>query len=194
MKIFAICFLKLDPIQGKASIISAAYDTSDVSFFQRSSAEEFCRFLAVTFAERVPKNCRHSLQEGEKTGHLFTDQRGYSCVVIADKEYPSRVAFDLISKCLSAVSSDSTEKSLIEVDTFIKKAIQDYQTPENIDAILRVQKDLEETKIVLHQTISSLLVRGEKLDELVAKSDQLGVQSKVFFKTAKKTNSCCAMQ
>jgi synaptobrevin family protein YKT6 len=194
MKIYAICFLKLTADSGKATVLSAAYDTSDVSFFQKSSVEDFCRFLAVTFAERVPRNCRHSLQEDNRMGHLFTDQRGYSCVVIADREYPARVAFDLISKCLAIIDVKNSEESLINVEAHIKKAIVEYQTPQNIDSILRVQKDLEETKVILHQTISSLLVRGEKLDDLVAKSDQLGVQSKVFFKTAKKTNSCCTVQ
>lgn len=55
----------------------------------------------------------------------------------------------------------------------------------------KLQRDLDETKIILHETISSLLQRGEKLDDLVAKSDDLSAQSKVFFKTARKTNQCC---
>ena len=39
--------------------------------------------------------------------------------------------------------------------------------------------------------MASLLERGEKLDDLVAKSDELSAQSKMFYKTAKKTNACC---
>lgn len=42
-----------------------------------------------------------------------------------------------------------------------------------------------------HKTMASLLERGEKLEDLVEKSDQLSAQSKIFFKTAKKTNACC---
>lgn len=42
--------------------------------------------------------------------------------------------------------------------------------------------------------MDSLLQRGEKLDDLVARSDELGAQSKMFFKSAKKTNSCCTIQ
>lgn len=74
--------------------------------------------------------------------------------------------------------------------------------------------DLDETKIILvileliifnlvklknytfelnkHGTIESVLQRGEKLDDLVAKSEDLGLQSKTFYKTAKKTNACCS--
>ena len=37
-----------------------------------------------------------------------------------------------------------------------------------------------------HKTIESVLQRGEKLDNLVDRSNQLSMQSKAFYKTAKK--------
>lgn len=43
-----------------------------------------------------------------------------------------------------------------------------------------------------HSTIEAVLDRGEKLDDLVSKSEGLSVQSKAFYKTARKTNSCCS--
>lgn len=57
----------------------------------------------------------------------------------------------------------------------------------------RLQADLDETKIILHNTISAVLQRGEKLDDLVAKSEDLSSQSKMFYKTARKTNQCCSL-
>lgn len=78
--------------------------------------------------------------------------------------------------------------------TQISKYLELGQDPSKIDPLLKVQKDLDETKIILHKTVDSLLERGEKLDDLVAKSDELGIQSKTFFKAAKKTNSCCVIQ
>lgn len=42
-----------------------------------------------------------------------------------------------------------------------------------------------------HKTIESVLERGEKLDNLVERSNALSAQSKMFYKTAKKQNSCC---
>lgn len=57
----------------------------------------------------------------------------------------------------------------------------------------QIQKELDETKIVLHKTIESVLERGEKIDSLVAKSDGLSAQSKMFYTQAKKQNSCCVM-
>ena len=51
---------------------------------------------------------------------------------------------------------------------------------------MKVQAELDETKIVLHKTIESVLERGEKLDNLVERSDALSAQSRLFYKTAKK--------
>jgi len=44
-----------------------------------------------------------------------------------------------------------------------------------------------------HKTIDSVLKRGEDLDKLVEKSGSLSQQSKMFYKTAKKQNSCCVI-
>ena len=51
---------------------------------------------------------------------------------------------------------------------------------------MKVQAELDETKIVLHKTIESVLQRGEKLDNLVERSDALSAQSRLFYKSAKK--------
>lgn len=68
-----------------------------------------------------------------------------------------------------------------------------FQNPKEADAMTKIQNDLDETKIILHNTITSVLQRGEKLDNLVAKSEDLSMQSKVFYKTARKTNQCCQL-
>jgi hypothetical protein len=47
---------------------------------------------------------------------------------------------------------------------------------------MKIQRELDETKIVLHKTIESVLQRGEKIDDLVAKSDGLSAQSKMFYR------------
>ncbi|KAG5280550.1 hypothetical protein AALO_G00061330 [Alosa alosa] len=69
-----------------------------------------------------------------------------------------------------------------------------YKTnPKEADALTRAQAEVEETKVILHNTMESLLQRGEKLDDLVQRSEHLGDTSKAFYKTARKHNSCCKM-
>jgi len=74
-----------------------------------------------------------------------------------------------------------------KLDQYLAK----FQNPKEADAMTKIQNDLDETKIILHNTITGILQRGEKLDNLVAKSEDLSMQSKVFYKTARKTNQCC---
>ena len=68
----------------------------------------------------------------------------------------------------------------------IKIYVEKYQDPRQADAIMRVQQELDETKIILHKTIESVLQRGEKINDLVDRSNALSAQSKMFYKTAKK--------
>ncbi len=75
----------------------------------------------------------------------------------------------------------------------VEGALARYQDPASADKLTKIQRDLDETKVILHQTIDSVLRRGEKLDTLVEKSNDLGMASQMFYKQARKTNSCCKM-
>ena len=52
-------------------------------------------------------------------------------------------------------------------------------------------KSLDETKDILVKSIDEVLERGEKLEDLVDISKDLSAQSKMFYKGAASTNSCC---
>ena len=75
----------------------------------------------------------------------------------------------------------------------LEAALAEYQDPAKVDKITKLDKQLGETKDILYRTIDAVLARGEKLDDLVEKSSKLSDQSKGFYKTAKKTNSCCVI-
>lgn len=114
-----------------------------------------------------------------------------------DTEYPQRVAFTLISKMLTdftakhgdAWKNTNSVLSFPELDAFLKQ----YQDPANADQLTKMQKDLDETKIILHKTIENVLERGQKIDTLIEKSEDLSSSSKMFYKTARKQNSCCEL-
>ncbi|XP_028655767.1 synaptobrevin homolog YKT6 [Erpetoichthys calabaricus] len=181
----------------KVNLLKAAYDLSSFSFFQRSSVQEFMTFTSSLIVERSQKGSRASVKEQEYLCHVYVRNDSLSGVVIADSEYPSRVCFTLLDKVLDEFSkqvdsidwpSGSSETiKYTALDSYLAK----YQNPREADAMTKVQAELDETKIILHNTMESLLERGEKLDDLVSKSEHLGTQSKAFYKTARKQNSCC---
>ena len=73
----------------------------------------------------------------------------------------------------------------------LETLLAEYAEPAKVDKLMKLDKQLLETKDILVKTIDKVLQRGEKLDELVEKSSGLSAQSKQFYKAAKKTNSCC---
>lgn len=78
-----------------------------------------------------------------------------------------------------------------KLEATLQSYLTKYQDPKQADTIMKVQAELDETKVVLHKTIESVLERGEKLDNLVERSNALSAQSKMFYKTAKKVGPPC---
>jgi synaptobrevin family protein YKT6 len=164
-------------------------------------------------------SARHSLTlfDIDYTFHAYGRTEGVCGIIISDHSYPALVAHQLLSKVVdeflashprSTWADSNPALSFPELKDYIVK----YQDPQQADSIMKIQKELDETKIVLHKTIESVLQRGEKIDDLVAKSDGLSAQSKMFYSEylptcfseggegsrlilciaqAKKQNSCC---
>jgi synaptobrevin family protein YKT6 len=74
-------------------------------------------------------------------------------IIVTDQEYPVRPAFSLITKLLDdftakiPVSSFSNPSAISfpDINTYIQK----YQDPRQADTIMKVQQELDETKIIL---------------------------------------------
>ncbi|CAH4034640.1 synaptobrevin homolog YKT6 [Pieris brassicae] len=180
-----------------ATILKAAYDLQSFSFFQRSSVQEFMTFVSKTIVERTHQASRQSVKEGEYMVQVYVRADNLAGVLISDHEYPNRVAHTLITKLLDDFSAkvpvaiwQTGDETTIDFPV-LPQYLAKYQNPKEADALTKIQNDLDETKIILHDTIKAVLERGEKLDDLVEKSNSLSMHSKAFYKTARKTNSCC---
>ncbi|KAG6365935.1 hypothetical protein INS49_000111 [Diaporthe citri] len=130
------------------------------------------------------------------TFHAYGRSEGVCGIIISDHAYPALVAHQLLSKIVDEFLEANPRSSWVTGQPKLampqlKEYIDKYQDPHQADNILKIQKELDETKIVLHKTIESVLQRGEKIDDLVQKSDGLSSQSKMFYQQAKKQNSCC---
>ncbi|KAI8432221.1 hypothetical protein MSG28_004671 [Choristoneura fumiferana] len=181
-----------------ATILKAAYDLSSFSYFQKGSVQEFMSFVSKTMVERTQLAARQSVKEGEYMLQVYVRADNLAGILISDHEYPSRVAHTLITKILDEFSAKvpanswpTANETTVDFPVLPQYLVK-YQNPREADALTKIQEDLDETKIILHDTIKAVLERGEKLDDLVAKSDSLSYHSKAFYKTAKKTNSCCS--
>ena len=111
-------------------------------------------------------------------------------MLVTDSEYPVRPAYSVLTKTIEQFAAKVPRNLYSNPPAIdfpdIKVYLQQYQDPTQADTILRVQPELDETKIVLHKTIEGVLARGERLEDLVVRSDALSASSKKFFTQAKK--------
>jgi len=198
VKLFSLSVIRRptdDPVSGRCVTLKSSFDLNSFGFFQRASVQEFLGFSSTTIVERTGLATRQSVKEREYLCHVYVRADGLGAVLVSDADYPHRVAHTLLTKILDDMSAKvdwktATPESLRtykETDICLAR----YQDPKQADALTKIQTELDETKIIMHNTIEAVLERGEKLDDLVAKSDNLSAQSKMFYTTAKKTNSCC---
>jgi synaptobrevin family protein YKT6 len=157
-------------------------------------------FFAKTFTKRTQPGQRQSITHEGYVVHCYVRSDGLSGAVTTDAEYPSRVAFVLLTQLLEDFVKATPEvtwknETRPESITFppAEEYLQKYQDPASADKVTKIQQDLDETTAILHKTIDSVLERGTKLDDLVSRSDDLSSQSKMFYKQAKKTKGCCVI-
>ncbi|KAK9150076.1 hypothetical protein Syun_008385 [Stephania yunnanensis] len=199
MKITALMVLKCsgdgatDPI-----ILANAYDVSQFGYFQRGGVKEFILFVGRTVAKRTPPNQRQSVQHEEYKVHSY-NRNGLCALGFMDDHYPVRSAFSLLNKVLDEYQKNfgdswrTIQSDVTQPWPYLNESLTKFQDPAEADKLLKIQRDLDETKIILHKTIDSVLARGEKLDSLVEKSSDLSAASQMFYKQAKKTNQCCTI-
>lgn len=160
--------------------------------------KEFLVFTTRTVSRKTSVGQRQTVQQDEYFCHAY-NRDGLVGIAFADREYPVRAGFSVVNKVLDDFESrhggdrwrGARSDTFTEEDPELQSALQRYQDPLQADKLTKIQQDLDETKIILHQTIESVLDRGEKLDNLVDKSNDLSIASQMFYKQARKTNSCC---
>jgi synaptobrevin homolog YKT6 len=76
------------------------------------------------------------------------------------------------------------------ISKFLPAYLSEYQDPREVDAVNKVQGEVDATKIILKNNIEALN-RGENLEDLLKRSENVSDQAKYFAKSAKKMNACC---
>ena len=198
VKITALSLWKWNGDNQEPTCLGKTEDVDEFGYFQRSSVREMLTFISRIIVKRTQPGQRQSVEQDQYLVHV-SNRGGLVAIAVMDKEYPTRAAFSVLGKMSDdyvnrfgdswkTVSGDDPRGN-----EALAAAIVTYQDPHEADKILRIQRELDETKIVLHKTIDSVLARGEKLDNLVDKSTDLSLASQMFYKQAKKQNQCCTM-
>ncbi|KAF2828892.1 snare-like protein [Ophiobolus disseminans] len=207
MKLLYLAVLKND-VTPVSPELCVERDLSSYNYFQRATVAKFLTFFATeVVGPRTGPDVTKSITMEDKDKeldvmlHIHSRKEGICVISITDKVYPDRVALALCRKvaeeftykfprtAYESAKVGSPQLSYPELATYLEK----YQNPEEADNIAKIQKELDQTTQVMREAMESLLERGEKIDNLVSKSDNLSQQSKMFYTQAKKQNSCCTV-
>jgi len=178
MPVFAIC--KLDTIDSR--IVQEKYSLEKFSIFSRGTIKNVIRVMVLEVSERTNHDTK-LMEIREKLNNnndikILTQKRAQTrIVVIADGQYSSLVAQQLLQTAFENSDYD--------------RLIEEYKNWEDQDVMKKIEDELEKCNVIVVEGLSQLLARGESLFDLVEKSERLSSQTKLFFKTAKKKNSCC---
>jgi len=181
--------------------LSCVSELSFIGYFQRNSVLEMFNFFARTFANNssLSVGARTSVKQQGYYCHLYVSPVGVTAICFADEDYPARVAFGYLAKLcedLAQATGGQLPTSLEDncLSAFLNQhmaLLKQFQDPSQADQLTKIMHEPEQTKMVLHETIEAALERGQKIDALVDKSNDLSGSSKMFYKTAKKQNQCC---
>ena len=81
-------------------------------------------------------------------------QDGLASVIVTDAEYPQRVAFSILGKLIDEFSAKFPTKNITPGTTStlypqLRDHLDKAQDPQSSDPFMKVQKELDETKIIL---------------------------------------------
>jgi len=202
MKVISVILFRKNEGLKNSIKLSETFEVASFGFFQRSSVKEIAVFVSRCAADVTALGERSAIthpKNDEFVAHIFVRRDGLVCVALTDKEYPQRVAQDLIrhanEKFVAAHSNwavSSGEQKALEIPG-LHDLIVKYQQPGEVDRLMKIQSDLDDTKKILIKSIDDLMIREEELNKLVDKSEDLSFQSKAFMKSSQSLNSCCVL-
>jgi len=96
------------------------------------------------------------------TFHCYARSEGIAGVIIS-KDYPKLAAHQILSKVVDEFLADKSAAEIARASRdnelsfpALERYLQTYQNPSEVNSIANIQKELDETKIILHKTIESV--------------------------------------
>eukprot|EP01129_Flabellula_baltica_P004669 TRINITY_DN1644_c0_g1_i1.p1 TRINITY_DN1644_c0_g1~~TRINITY_DN1644_c0_g1_i1.p1 ORF type:complete len:215 (-),score=43.85 TRINITY_DN1644_c0_g1_i1:107-751(-) len=205
-RLFSISILYRHPVDEDREPIYVTYvDAIDhVSFWTRGNVREGLRFVGREVTKRTQPNQRQSIEHMGYRCHTFVSNRDIAVAVVSTLGYPHRVAHDLITNVFEMFMEtdyyntnkkklclQTRDQSFSGLNGEITELLTSYQDPEQVDRILMIQNQLNQTRDIVLSTLDKLLERGESLESLLDRTNDLSFQTKHFAKRTDDLNKCC---
>ncbi|CAE6449391.1 unnamed protein product [Rhizoctonia solani] len=158
----------------------------------RSGKRDFSTAVSTILSKIPPNNSKLTYVWEQYLFH-YVSENGLTFLVMADDAAGRRMPFtfiaDLQQRFTTAYSRDQIEEApaygLNEFSPQIGKLIEQYNTAPPVDALSQAQQELAQVKDIMVHNVEQILSRGERIELLVDKTDNMATQSHAFRRGAR---------
>ncbi|CAK0754213.1 hypothetical protein CVIRNUC_002280 [Coccomyxa viridis] len=150
------------------------------------------RSVAIQCLDRVPSGNNKFTFTAKGHSFNFLIEGGYTYLVVADEGYGRQVPFAFLESIKNEFRDKYGEKARTAQAGSLDRAFgprlkhhMDYcmEHPEELSRVAGLQKKVDEVKNVMVDNIEQVLARGERIENLVDKTDNLRTQADRFHRT-----------
>ncbi|KAJ0407644.1 hypothetical protein P43SY_010185 [Pythium insidiosum] len=149
---------------------------------------------APTWKSQVTPNGRHSLECDPNKFHFTMDNDELVFAAITVKDYPIRLAFQMIAAVQQEIVPKFGSKALTcrengldkDCHKLLATIAATYDDRTKVDKLSEVMQQVDSVKSVMHNNIQVVLSNTEKMEVVEQKTNDLNEQAKVFRNTGRK--------
>lgn len=157
------------------------HDVSMFNFFIRSTVTSFIEATCKEFRDRSADGLfKYEITEHSTTFHMIGQKNGNDTVIIVTTEKPPHNHL----VCLAyEINKNGLKQNIKENFNYISGEMK----------IRQIENEIQEIKLTMIDNIDKVMNRGEKLEDLLQKTQYLQAESKKMLEGSKALNSRCCI-
>lgn len=177
-KIYAMLIFDLNQ-----NLIYRNYNLSDFSILVRSNITNEIEITTKQLISNTKLGSYYKINEKILNCELVIYGSTFDqyCIIITNPPYPTQTAYQL----LNTIKTEKVNKTKFDA-VFIE-----YQNSQNVDKLYQMQSHLDETKVILVESLSKLHERGAELKDLQTRTNNMVAESQKFVVITEDLNRCC---
>jgi len=187
--ICAIILLRNDEIIGET------YDLSQVNVLVRGKARDSIRNMSIELVNEFEPNKISIINMSKYNNYLkgfecyFYNKGSHSCFLVT-KDHPSASA---ATRLVYYILDNNPQESPEYIGLYLDEIMEKNQDPTQSDKFLKIHGEVDQVKKVLINAIDLALERYDKIENLVARTEELKTETIIFKREAGKLNKCCVI-
>lgn len=135
--------------------------------------------IARALIERIEPRTRKSYEhEGNSINYIAESDRVY--LAVADKAMNTRIIFAFLEKIRGRYAGENGSS----FNAVLGEQMREYSNVQGTDKVAAIQSEISAVKEVMMENIAAVLRRGEKLEDMVERSENIAIEANQFKRSA----------